>query len=89
MSAKIKASRQMQEKIMGQSQPNVTERSTFGDWLKTGMEVIHRSLWRRFEREVSNVLWKYQEQSEQLIDSQQPQPAAIRQQSSHQIQSSH
>ena len=63
MSARIKASRQMQKKIITQSQPNDTERSTFGDWLKTGMKDIHPSLWRRFEREVSNVLWKYQEQS--------------------------
>ena len=44
-----------------------TERTTYADWAKEVMISIHPSLWLRFQRECSNLLYTYQEKSEEML----------------------
>lgn len=80
MTERVESSRQLQERVL--AMPKVTERTTFGDFLKIGMQNIHPTLWRSFQRECTSMLWRYQDQSEQLNPTPQPQPPDSRQQSS-------
>ena len=43
--------------------PKVTERTAYADWAKEVMVSLHPSLWLKFQRECSNMLYSYQEQS--------------------------
>ena len=56
--------------------PKATERTAYADWAKEVMIGLHPSLWLKFQRECSNLLYSYQEKSAQLLHSvaqQQPQ----------------
>ena len=56
--------------------PKATERTAYADWAKEVMVGLHPSLWLKFQRECSNLLYSYQEKSAQLLHSvaqQQPQ----------------
>lgn len=43
------------------------ERTTYADWAKEVMINIHPSLWLRFQRECTNLLYTYQEKTEDLL----------------------
>ena len=50
-----------QEKLIDLIKPTVrpTERSTYGDWAKSVMEDLDSSLWRQFQQEHSQLLYKF------------------------------
>lgn len=47
--------------------PKATERTAYADWAKEVMVSLHPSLWLKFQRECSNLLYTYQEKSEELL----------------------
>jgi hypothetical protein len=54
-------SMQLQEKLIELIKPTArpTERSTYGDWAKSVMEDLDVSLWRQFQQDHSQLLYKY------------------------------
>ena len=47
--------------------PKATERTAYADWVKEVMLSLHPSLWLKFQRECTNLLYTYQEKSEELL----------------------
>lgn len=47
--------------------PKATERTAYADWAKEVMVSLHPSLWLKFQRECSNLLYTYQEKGEELL----------------------
>nr|XP_054768855.1 uncharacterized protein LOC129276502 [Lytechinus pictus] len=68
---------QMQERVlMTMLQPRaVNERSAFGDWLKAVIEGFDRSVWREFQMECSQLVYKYQCRNDQVLSSNPSQPS--------------
>ncbi|WAR21715.1 hypothetical protein MAR_015689 [Mya arenaria] len=54
-------SMQLQEKLLDIIKPAArpSERATYGDWAKSVMEDLDPSLWRQFQQEQSQLLYKY------------------------------
>ena len=49
--------------------PKAKERTVYADWAKEVIIGLHPSLWLKFQRECSNLLYSYQEKSAQLLHS--------------------
>ncbi|KAL5018596.1 hypothetical protein ScPMuIL_004318 [Solemya velum] len=47
--------------------PKATERTAYADWTKEVMVSLHLSLWLKFQRECTNLLYTYQEKSGELL----------------------
>ena len=58
----------IQEKMLDMLKPTkkVTERTTYADWAKSVMEDLNHSLWRRFQMEHTQLLYKYLEVNDDL-----------------------
>ena len=58
----------IQEKMLDMLKPaqKVTERTTYADWVKSVMEDLDHSLWRRFQMEHTQLLYKYLEMNDDL-----------------------
>lgn len=57
-----------QTKVLEMLAPSkATERTRYADWAKEVMVSLHPSLWLKFQRECSNLLYTYQEKSEELL----------------------
>ena len=46
-----------------------TERTRYADWAKEVMVSLHLSLWLKFQCECTNLLYTYQEKSEELLNT--------------------
>jgi len=59
---------QLQEKLIDLIKPTVrpTERSTYGDWAKSVMEDLGSSLWRQFQQEHSQLLYKFLDMNDRV-----------------------
>lgn len=59
---------QLQEKLLQMVKPAapVSERATFGDWAKAVMADLDPSLWRQFQQEQSQLLYKYLELNDKI-----------------------
>ena len=58
----------IQEKMLDMLKPaqKVTERTTYANWAKSVMEDLDHSLWRRFQMEHTQLLYKYLEMNDDL-----------------------
>lgn len=59
---------QLQEKLIDMIKPTVrpTERSTYGDWAKSVMEDLDSSMWRYFQQEHSQVLYRFLDMNDRV-----------------------
>ena len=58
-----------QTKVLEMLAPSkATERTRYADWAKEVMVSLHPSLWLKFQRECTNLLYTYQEKSEELLN---------------------
>lgn len=68
----------LQERMLNMLKPStVTERTTYADWSKSVMEDLDVTLWRRFQMEHSQMLYKYLELNDEIKArqvTQHPQP---------------
>lgn len=58
-----------QTKVLEMLAPSkATERTRYADWAKEVMVSLHPSLWLKFQRECTNLLYTYQEKNEELLN---------------------
>ena len=69
IAAREEQTRAFQSKILDMLAPSkATERTRYADWAKEVMVSLHPSLWLKFQRECTNLLYTYLEKTEELLN---------------------